>query len=292
MAGGLAAALVLVAGATAAPAQEGAGAARGDTTPRPRPEESLFFRGEGVGIGELTLAPSQTLSRVAPTEFARAPFLYDDARGPAPKRTLGRHDEFAFVGERDLPLSLRLRDRVYLSPGSWTVAPGDRLQAVRLEEPVAGHGRIARPVAILRVQGQIGDTAVAEVSELYGFYRVGTAVLPLPETPDLRGGETVPAEVEVTARLVGPAVRRPLVVPGATVFLSAGSRRGVRTGDEFVVEPRPDDPGGRGEVAVRMRVIRVGAESATARVLRVRAPDVPPGTEVRLDRRLSVDGEG
>jgi hypothetical protein len=283
VAGGVAVALVLVTGATAVPAQEGVGTARGDTTPRLRLEESLFFRGAGAGIGELTLAPSRTLSRVAPTEFARAPFLYDDARGPAPKRTLGRHDEFAFVGDRDLPLSLRLRDRVYLSPGSWTVEPGDRLQAVRWEERVPGHGRIARPVAILRVQGRIGATAVAEVSELYGFYRVGAAVLPLPEAPDLQGGEVVSADVEVTARLVGPAVRRPLVVPGATVFLSAGSRSGVRPGDEFVVASRLADPGERGEAALRLRVIRVGAETSTARVLRVWVPDIPSGIEVCLD---------
>lgn len=258
-----------------------------DTTPRLRPEESLFFRSEEEGIGGFTVGTSRGLSLVAPTEFARAPFLYDVDEARPPMTTLGRFD--VVRAGRELPVSLRQRDRVRVAVGPWEVEAGDRLQAIRWEGQVAGHGRVARPVAILQVLDRRGDTAVAEVSELYGFYRVDTPVLPLPETPDLRGATMVAAEDGLEARMVGPAVDRPVVVPGAVVFLDVGAQSGIRPGDEFVVPSRSGALGQR--TAARLRVIRAQPETAAARVLEIREPIIRPGTEVRLDRRVASGGE-
>lgn len=259
-----------------------------DTTPRLRPEESLFFRDEGEGIGGFTVGARRGLSRVSPTEFARVPFLYDLDEARPPMTTLGRFD--VVRAGRELPVSLRQRDRVRVAVGRWEVEAGDRLQAIRWESQVADHGRVARPVAVLQVLERRGDTAVAEVSELYGFYRVDTPVLPLPETPDLRGSTMVAAGGGPDARMVGPAVDRPVVVPGAAVFLDVGAESGIRPGDEFVVPSRSGSLDQH--IAARLRVIRAQPETATARVLEIREPVIRPGTEVRLDRRVASGGEG
>lgn len=259
-----------------------------DTTPRPRPEESLFFRSRHEGLGQITVGSASGLSRVSPTEFARVPFLYDADESTSPIRTLGRSGADGTGRERGM--SFRQRDRVRLDVGSRGVEVGDRLQAVRWEGRLDGYGRVARPVAILRVLDRSGETAVAEVTELYGFYRTGAPVLPLPEIPDLRGTRTEVVRDGPRARMLGPAVDRPVVVPGAAVFLSTGTASGVGPGDEFVV-PAPMDALDR-RTAARLRVIRAGPETATARVLEVRVPDIQPGTMVRLDRRVASGEEG
>lgn len=261
-----------------------------DTAPGPDPRRSLFFRRDEGWLGELTVDRTRGLSRVAPAEFARAPFLHRLEETRSPMRTLGRAGRDA--GGRQLPVSLRRRDRVRIAVGSWTVDAGDRLQAIRWEGRLRDHGRVARPVAVLRVLERRGDTAVAEVSRLYGFYRVGAPVLPLPEVPELRGGEPVPAEASIAARLVGHAADRPLVMPGASLFLDVGAAAGVRPGDEFVVPSSRRGAGGRPGVAARLRVIRAEEQSSTVRVLEIRYPELRPGTDVRLHRRLASGEEG
>jgi hypothetical protein len=94
----------------------------------------------------------------------------------------------------------------------------------------------------------------------------------------------------IRARLLGGAGRQDIKVPQMVLFLDKGRADGVAPGDLFEVRRQPerlDDGNIRvDEVMATLQVVHVRERSATARLLSVVSPDIPPGTEARQVAKL------
>ena len=118
----------------------------------------------------------------------------------------------------------------------------------------------------------------------------GDAVLLAP--PFDRHGVTlaVPMEGGITARLLGGQSRQDLKAPQMIVFLDKGRRDGVAAGDIFEIRRTPERlPDGSirvDEVMATLQVVHVRDHTATARLINILSPDIPPGTDARQVAKL------
>jgi hypothetical protein len=90
--------------------------------------------------------------------------------------------------------------------------------------------------------------------------------------------------------MLGGASRQELKTPQMVVFLDKGSQDGVARGDLFEIRRQPERlPDGTvriDEVMATLQVVHTREHSATARVLGVISPDIPPGSTARQVAKL------
>lgn len=244
----------------------------------------------GNRLGTLGIETYRPTPLVTSNDFHRAPYLVDRER-TGPSGVTARKIEGNPL-ELSLPAAVRRHHRVVLALGGLSAEPGQRLQAIRFARGLGSHGRIVRPMAVLEVIDVSGDSARAEVLDVFGDYHAGDAVVALP--PFEFGSEAArrPAEANLLARVIGYEVEQVMPSSGDMVFLDAGGMDGVRLGDEFLVfrpdERRPGSAPYEERLAI-LRVVRVEPATATAMVVDVQDVGLAPGLTARLAFRAAEE---
>ncbi|HUF35241.1 MAG TPA: LysM peptidoglycan-binding domain-containing protein [Gemmatimonadales bacterium] len=161
---------------------------------------------------------------------------------------------------------------------------GDTLLVTREGPRVRSLGEMVVPTGLARVVDTAGGKYVAEVVALYAAIRAGQQVLPAESFAGAGSARAVPIEQGITARMVGGPTRQELKAPQMVVFLDKGRRHGVAAGDLFEIRRTPARlPDGAirvDEVMATLQVVHVRERSATARLMNVVSPDIPPGSTV------------
>ena len=260
------------------------------------PANSVFRRpaNEGSGLSALLLDESPPRPAVTRDDFLRAPLIVPLAERPAEGATVRVLEENPL--ELDLPPSARRNVEVVVGLGGLTSGVGDTLKAVRRVRTEEPHGEVTVPMALLEVNRLWSDSARATVVQMYGDYTVGDPVVAAEPYELQVTAQPAPIredDTAITGSVVGFAVPQVLIGPGDFVFIDAGGEEGVRLGDEFAVYSRVEaDAIGSGapDALATLRIVRVAAATATARVTAVRDPGTRPGDPVRLIRRLVAPG--
>ena len=176
------------------------------------------------------------------------------------------------------------------APRGATYQVGDSLLAVVIADEINGFGHMVEPSGILQVVDTANGKYLASVIAVYGTIRGGQSVLPLERFAGAGSARAVPVSEGVRARLLAGAGRQSLKAPQMVVFIDKGRQAGVAPGDLFEIRRRPerlDDGNVRvDEVMATLQVVHVRERSATARLLNVISPDIPPGTEARQVAKL------
>lgn len=252
--------------------------------------DSLFAKRRGIdaytALRSYREQPYRPLRRA---EFYSSGFLTEDDQLPF-GRLLG-----SVTPQQIRNLSERATVNLYSSVG--IAAPkggryevGDSLLLVQVFPGPSGYGDIVFPTGMARVTGQNGDQAVATIVAVYATIRNGH--LTLPTEVFVQGGTSraQPIDNGVGGTVLGQRETRELKHPQNVLFLSVGKRDGVARGDLFEVRR---DPGPRvgtsdtvDELMALLQVVHVRERSATARILNVVSPDIPPGTRVKQVAKL------
>ncbi|MEP7325065.1 MAG: LysM peptidoglycan-binding domain-containing protein [Gemmatimonadota bacterium] len=187
--------------------------------------------------------------------------------------------------------SVALYSHVALTPpagGSYQV--GDSLLVVRIDRRIDHFGDVIVPTGMVRVIDVSRPENVAEIVAVYGPIRAGQQTLLVEKFNDPGHVRPVPISDGVEAAYLESRDRQVLKGPQDVIFLNKGKLDGVSPGDLFemhrVPAARPDGSSTTPEVLGTLQVVRVGDHHATARVLNVVYPDVPPGTPARQVAKL------
>ena len=93
----------------------------------------------------------------------------------------------------------------------------------------------------------------------------------------------MPVTDGIHATFLGGPGRQDLKVPQMVVFLDKGRQDGVAPGDMFEIRRHPERlPDGRqliNDVMATLQVVHVRDHTATARLLNILTPDIPPGAD-------------
>jgi hypothetical protein len=167
---------------------------------------------------------------------------------------------------------------------------GDSLLIARLGREVEHYGHVVEPVGLARVTEATEGRYVATIVAVYGAIRKGQLVLPTARFAPADSAHAQPVADGIRGHLIAGQGRQELRSPQMVVFFDKGRQDGVAPGDIFEARRqahRSSDGALRiDDVMGVFQVVRVGERSATARVLNVLSPDIPPGTEVRQTAKL------
>ncbi len=176
------------------------------------------------------------------------------------------------------------------APHGTTYQIGDSLLIVRMGRDLDEFGEIVVPTGLARVTDTTGGRYLADVVAVYGSIRKGQRVLPAETFTPAGSKRAAPITDGIRATLLGGANRQDLKAPQMVVFLDKGRNDGVSVGDIFELRRKPGRlPDGTlrvDEVMATLQVVHVRERSATARLLNIVSPDIPPGTEVRQVAKL------
>jgi hypothetical protein len=167
---------------------------------------------------------------------------------------------------------------------------GDTLLVLQLGPELGSFGEVIEPTGLARVVDTVQGRYVAELVATYGAVRNGQRVLPAEQFTAQGQAHAVPVTEGVHATFLGGSGRQDLKAPQMVVFLDKGRRDGVAPGDLFEIRRRAERlPDGRqliSDVMATLQVVHVRDRTATARILNVLSPDIPPGTEARQVAKL------
>lgn len=176
------------------------------------------------------------------------------------------------------------------APRGATYQIGDTLLIARIGRDLGDYGEIVVPTGLARVTDTTRGHYLADVVAVYGAIRKGQRVLPAETFTPSGTARAVPVTDGVRASFLGGANRQDLKAPQMVVFLNKGRRDGVAAGDLFELRRRPqrlaDGTVRVDEIMGTLQVVHVRERTATARILNVVSPDIPPGTEVRQVAKL------
>ena len=176
------------------------------------------------------------------------------------------------------------------APKGATYQVGDTLLVVQIGREVRHYGEVILPSGMIQVTDTSGGKYLARVIAVYGPVRGGQSVLPLEKFGDHGSAKAAPVSDGVRATLLGGSGRQDLKVPQMVVFLDKGRKDGVAPGDLFEVRRRPESLNDGSiridDVMATLQVVHVRERSATARLLGIVSPDIPPGSEARQVAKL------
>lgn len=176
------------------------------------------------------------------------------------------------------------------SPSRATYRVGDTLLVAQVGPRFEDYGNAIVPTGLLEVSGEAGGRYLASVIAIYGPLRSGQRVLPAETFTDAGRRRAVPVPEGVRGTLLGGPAPQELKEPQMVVYLDRGRQDGVAPGDIFEARrtPRrlPDGTLRVDELMATLQVVHVRAHTATARILNVVSPDLPPGTTVRQIAKL------
>ncbi len=170
------------------------------------------------------------------------------------------------------------------APRGATYEVGDTLLIVRIGEEVEPYGRAIVPTGLVQVTQAVDGHYLGSVVAVYGAIRNGQQVLPVESFTQGSGVRAVPIADGVRGALLGGLGRQDLKEPQMVVFIDKGREHGVTPGDLFEVRRRParlsDGTLRVNELMATLQIVHARARTATAIVLTVVSPDIPPGTDV------------
>ncbi len=271
----------------------------GDPEPEPEPEgdprtrnRTVFYRDPDTGVGVARTEETPRYAVPRHTVYSSEWLVTDDnvrsiviAGRPrlVADELLGTID--ALVGAGELRTALPYtRVRVTLD-GNQSLAIGDRLQSFRPGRVVEGIGRVMIPTSVLTVTGVEEAGVVAVVLDAFDRVRGGDMVRPAPAF-ELQLGDAPTAIIAGgTAHILGFGEYHAIQNMGDIAFLDRGEAQGVKVGDEYILYSG-DTEGWMGEVAGRLQVVGMRANTASARIVNIVSPVFVAGVTVHLDRKM------
>jgi LysM domain-containing protein len=176
------------------------------------------------------------------------------------------------------------------APRGVTYQIGDTLLVARLGAELESYGQVVVPTGLIRVVDTVQGRYVATVVATYGAIRNGQRVLPAEKFTPSGEAHAVPVTEGVRATFIGGPGRQDIKAPQMVVFLNKGREDGVAPGDLFEIRRRAERlPDGRqliNEVMATLQVVHVRDHTATARLINILSPDIPPGTDARQVAKL------
>lgn len=170
------------------------------------------------------------------------------------------------------------------APRGATYEVGDTLLVLRMGAELEPFGRAVVPTGLAQVTGTVDGHYLASVIAVYGPIRNGQQVLPVESFSPTSGARAVAIADGVRGALLGGLGRQDLKEPQMVVFIDRGREDGVSPGDLFEVRRRParlsDGTVRVNELMATLQIVHARERTATAIVLSVVSPDIPPGTDV------------
>jgi hypothetical protein len=161
---------------------------------------------------------------------------------------------------------------------------GDTLLTLQIGTELEPYGRAVIPTGLAQVTTVVDGHYLANVVAVYGPIRNGQQVLPIESFTPSSGARAVSIADGVRGALLGGLGRQDLKEPQMVVFIDKGREDGVAPGDLFEVRRRParlsDGTLRVNELMATLQIVHARARTATAIVLSVVSPDIPPGTDV------------
>jgi LysM repeat protein len=244
----------------------------------------LFEQQRSRSVAEILKAytdqPYRALRR---SEFYSSGFLTENQRLPFGK-VLGpvtpQQIKAASIRANALPYTTI----AIAAPGGATYEVGDTLLIVQVGDEIDPYGRVVIPTGLAQITETVDDHYLGSVVATYGPIRNGQRVLPAESFSSAFGSRAVAIADGVRGRLLGGLGRQDLKEPQMVVFIDKGREDGVAPGDLFEVRRRParlsDGTLRVNELMASLQIVHVRERTATAIVLTVVSPDIPPGTDV------------
>ncbi|MGH7447048.1 MAG: hypothetical protein ACRELT_05790, partial [Longimicrobiales bacterium] len=223
-------------------------------------------------------------------EYLAAPWLSATARREV-SGTILRMADPAALQDR-LAQNIHPNDRVHIGDlGANRPQVGDSLTVVRFGRTVADRGVIVEPLAVLLVEAVDATVATARVVRQFGTARLGDSVMPLAPLPELALGAAEPIAQGPAGRLLEFHIDEALHGPTDLAFISVGRSSGVGIGDEFGVYVPARGIAGQAErlpaeTVATVRVVKVGDNTATVRVLTINSAALANGLPVHMIRKI------
>ncbi len=176
------------------------------------------------------------------------------------------------------------------APSGGAYQVGDSLLTIMETGDVGGYGRVVVPTGLSRVIEIKDGKYVAEVEAVYNDIRSGQRVVMAEPFADPGHVVAIPVADGIQARFLASRDRQIFKGPLDVVFLDKGRSDGVALGDQFEIYAPPSVRGGVEaeveEVLATVRVVHLGDRTATAKVMKVVAPDIDSGTPARQTAKI------
>lgn len=247
-------------------------------------------RGKVTQVGpSLEISLRRQYRSLRRSEFYSSGFLTEGQALPY-GRLLGTVTPLAIDEVSNQSTAHRFGQVAVMPPPGGRYRVGDTLLAVIVQREIPGFGNVIIPTGLLQVVDVSRPENLAEVLALYGPVHDHQSVLPAENYTDPGHARPAPISDGVRAHVIANRDQEPLTGLQDVVFLDKGRRDGVALGDVFELrqEPRPR-PGAASVISQTMasvQVVHLGDHTATARVVSVFQPDIPPGTEARQVAKL------
>lgn len=250
----------------------------------PEDQGPLFQNGRAKTVAEILKAYSdQPYRPLRRSEFYSSGFLTENQRLPF-GRVLGPVTPSQIKATSSRANALPYSIVAVEAPGGATYEVGDTLLVVQIGGEMDPYGRIVAPTGLAQVTEMVDGHYLASIVATYGPIRNGQRVLPVESFSPGSGARAVAVADGVRGALLGGLGRQELKEPQMVVFIDKGREAGVAPGDLFEVRRRPrrlsDGTLRVNEVMATLQIVHVRDHTATALVLNVISPDIPPGTDV------------
>jgi LysM repeat protein len=250
----------------------------------------LFQTTRARTVAEILKAyTDQPYRPLRPSEFYSSGFLTENQRLPY-GRVLGPVTPQQIKATNSRANALPYTSIVLAAPRGATYEIGDTLLVVQLGREIAPFGQIVVPSGLAQVTEAVDDHYLASVVAMYGPIRNGQRILPVESFSPGVGTRAVPIADGIRGTLIGGLGRQELKEPQMVVFIDKGRDDGVARGDLFEVRRRPerlsDGTLRVNELMATLQIVHVRDRTATAMVLNVISPDIPPGTDVAQVAKL------
>ena len=244
----------------------------------------LFERQRARSVAEVLKAyteqPYRALRR---SEFYSSGFLTEHQRLPYGK-VLGPVTPQQIKATSSRANALPYTTVAVSAPGGASYEVGDTLLVLQIGHELEPYGRVVIPSGLVQVTEVVDGHYLASVIAVYGPIRNGQQVLPAESFSASSGGRAAAVADGVRGSLLGGLGRQDLKEPQMVVFIDKGREDGVAPGDLFEARRRParlsDGTLRVNELMATLQIVHVRERTATAIVLTVVSPDIPPGTDV------------
>lgn len=175
------------------------------------------------------------------------------------------------------------------TPGAYQV--GDTVLSLVMDRGTpGGYGSIVIPTGLIRITDASRPEILGVVIAQYGAINPDDRVLTAEKYSEVRGVRAQPLADGIEGTLIAFRGTDVLRGVGDAVFIDKGREAGMKIGDILEARRtlRPREPAAVvvPEVVARLQVTHLGDRTATARVIWVQYPDIPPGTKWKLIARL------
>ena len=268
--------------------------ARGPQQPSLAETESenapLFESTKARSVAEILKAyTNQPYRPLRPSEFYSSGFLTENQRLPY-GRVLGPVTPQQIKATNSGANALPYTTVALAAPRGASYEVGDTLLIVQLGHEIDPFGHVVIPSGLAQVTETVDGHYLASVVAMYGPIRNGQRILPVESFSPGAGTRAVPIADGIRGSLIGGLGRQELKEPQMVVFIDKGRDDGVARGDLFEVRRRPqrlsDGTLRVNELMATLQIVHVRDHTATALVLNVVSPDIPPGSDVTQVAKL------